>query len=188
MLHCCSTDVIRWVDPVHQFQPLSSCSVSFPARFAKTNLETKAVTVHLGSAQCSNFEEMEWLWTEWPIEDLLAVKIRKHDPMQYSELGHHKWWLKEISSGWMTAWNSNIKGCMDESYIDEWCVDSLLLHRSLHHLPQTTDLGGTLRLHDVRRGARRVPWLWNGSFFNRCKKLSDFKSDFISTQESHWHP
>lgn len=21
MLHCCSTDVIRWVDPVHQFQP-----------------------------------------------------------------------------------------------------------------------------------------------------------------------
>ena len=56
-----TADVIRWVDPVHQFQALSSCSVSFPARFAKTNLETKAVTVHLGSAQCSNFEELELL-------------------------------------------------------------------------------------------------------------------------------
>ena len=69
------------------------------------------------------------------------------------------------------------------NHTSESCTDSLLLHRSLHHLPQTTDLGGTLRLHDVRRGARRVPWLWNGSFFNRCKKLSDLKNDFISTQE-----
>lgn len=123
LLHCCTTDVIRWADPVHQFQALSSCGVSFhAARFAKTNLETKAGTVHLGSATGITVTKMAY-WRLACSENTQTWSI------QYSEVGHHKWWLKQISSGWMTQHEIALFG------LHGWIIQ-LLLHRSLHHLPR----------------------------------------------------